>query len=34
VGPGFEFADFEMLRDTRAEAEAVKQRHPDATPFV
>jgi uncharacterized protein len=34
VGPGFDFADFRMLRDLPAEAEVVRGRHPDAAPFV
>lgn len=34
VGPGFEFADFELLHDRPAEAEIVRQRHPDVAPFI
>ncbi|CAN5905795.1 cupin domain-containing protein [soil metagenome] len=34
VGPGFEFADFQMLHELPAEAEAVRQRHPAAAFFV
>jgi len=33
VGPGFEFEDFEMLRD-RADAEAMRQRHPEVAEFI
>jgi len=33
VGPGFEFEDFEMLRD-RADAEAVRRRHPEVSEFI
>jgi predicted cupin superfamily sugar epimerase len=29
VGPGFEFADFELLRERPAQAEALRRRHPD-----
>ena len=34
VGPGFEFADFEMLRDGAADTIAAARRHADATPFI
>lgn len=34
VGPGFDFADFEMLRDDQARATAATARHPDAAGFV
>ena len=34
MGPGFEFSDFEMLRDRSGDAKTVKQRHPEAAPFV
>jgi uncharacterized protein len=34
VGPGFEFADFQMLSELPGEAEAVKRQHPELTPFV
>jgi uncharacterized protein len=34
VGPGFDFTDFQLLRDRPAEAEVVKARHPDAAPYV
>lgn len=34
VGPGFEFADFEMLKDRPGEAEAAARRHPDAARFL
>ena len=28
VGPGFDFADFEMLRDRPGEAEALRRKNP------
>lgn len=34
VGPGFEFADFEMLDSLPDEAAALKQRHPDLAVFI
>src|SRR5262249_11593975 len=34
VGPGFEFADFQVLRDRPVDAEAMKRRHPDVAPFI
>jgi predicted cupin superfamily sugar epimerase len=34
VGPGFDFADFEMLDQRPDEAEALGRRHPDLTMFV
>ncbi|HEX5727032.1 MAG TPA: cupin domain-containing protein [Longimicrobiaceae bacterium] len=34
VGPGFDFADFAMLADAPAEAEAVRRRHPDAAALI
>jgi uncharacterized protein len=34
VGPGFDFADFEMLRDRPAEAEALALAHPELAAFV
>jgi predicted cupin superfamily sugar epimerase len=34
VGPGFEFADFQMLGDTPAEARQLCDRHPGLAPFV
>jgi predicted cupin superfamily sugar epimerase len=34
VGPGFEFADFQLLRDRPVEAQAVRRRHPDVAPFI
>ena len=34
VGPGFEFADFEMLDSLPAEAATLKQRHPDLALFI
>ncbi len=34
VGPGFDFADFQMLRDRPPESAAAACRHPDAGPFV
>ena len=34
VAPGFEFADFSLLRDDAAKAEDVRQRHPDVTGFI
>jgi predicted cupin superfamily sugar epimerase len=34
VGPGFDFADFAMLRDCRAEGVAIDRNHPDIAPFV
>ena len=34
VGPGFDFADFEMLDQRPDEAESCRQRHPDLAVFV
>ena len=34
VGPGFDFADFEMLDQRPDEAEACRRRHPDLAVFV
>jgi predicted cupin superfamily sugar epimerase len=34
VGPGFEFADFEMLDSLPDEVAALKQRHPDLAMFI
>lgn len=34
VGPGFDFADFEMLRDRPDAANRVRQRHPDFEGFI
>jgi uncharacterized protein len=34
VGPGFEFADFEMLDALPAEAERVRRRHPESARFL
>jgi hypothetical protein len=34
VGPGFDFADFEMLDQRPDSAEAFRQRHPDLAMFV
>ncbi|HEV2126007.1 MAG TPA: cupin domain-containing protein [Chloroflexota bacterium] len=34
VGPGFEFADFQLLRELPAEVEAMRQRHPEVALFV
>jgi predicted cupin superfamily sugar epimerase len=34
VGPGFEFADFQLLRDRPVETEAVRRRHPSAARFI
>lgn len=34
VGPGFEFADFEMLRDNLGPAKVAAERHPEAARFV
>lgn len=34
VGPGFDFADFALLRDLPSDAEAVRQRHPELAQFV
>jgi predicted cupin superfamily sugar epimerase len=34
VGPGFDFADFQMLRDDRVEAERFNQRYPDLARFA
>ena len=34
VAPGFEFADFSLLRDDPAKAEDVRQRHPDVAGFI
>jgi uncharacterized protein len=34
VGPGFEFDDFDMLRDQPVDEQAAARRHPDASRFV
>lgn len=34
VGPGFEFADFEMLRDRPGDADRLRARHPQAASFL
>jgi hypothetical protein len=34
VGPGFEYADFEMLRDRPLDAALVRKRHPEMARFV
>lgn len=34
VGPGFEFADFEMLRDRTAEAHDLRARYPETASFI
>jgi predicted cupin superfamily sugar epimerase len=34
VGPGFEFADFQLLRDLPAEAAELRRRHPELADFV
>ena len=34
VGPGFEYDDFQMLRDLPEEAEAAKRRHPELASLV
>jgi predicted cupin superfamily sugar epimerase len=34
VGPGFEFDDFEMLRDRPEQARLVRERHPGVEPFI
>ena len=34
VGPGFEFADFELLADVGAHAEALCRKHPEARAFL
>lgn len=34
VGPGFEFADFKMLRDLPDEVERLRERHPHVASFV
>jgi predicted cupin superfamily sugar epimerase len=34
VGPGFDFADFELLRARPIEMEAARRRHPDVARFV
>ncbi len=34
VGPGFEFADFELLANVGAHAEALCRRHPEARAFL
>lgn len=34
VAPGFEFADFALLRDRPADAERLRRGHPDLAPFV
>lgn len=34
VGPGFDFADFELLRDRPAEAAALRERHPDLAELI
>lgn len=34
VGPGFDFADFTMLRDMAADADRVREDHPDLASFI
>jgi predicted cupin superfamily sugar epimerase len=34
VGPGFDFADFAMLRDCPGDSPAIDRAHPDIAPFV
>ena len=34
VGPGFEFADMELLRDVPESATSINRSHPDIAPFV
>jgi predicted cupin superfamily sugar epimerase len=34
VAPGFEFEDFEMLRDRPLDAETLRKRHPDLAPLI
>lgn len=34
VGPGFDFADFEMLRDRTAEAHGLRARHPETASLL
>jgi predicted cupin superfamily sugar epimerase len=34
VGPGFEYEDFELLRHRPAEAERLRQYHPEFSAFV
>jgi predicted cupin superfamily sugar epimerase len=34
VAPGFEFEDFQMLRDRPLDAETLRRRHPDLTPLI
>lgn len=34
VGPGFEFADFALLRDLPSQADAARARHPHAALFI
>jgi predicted cupin superfamily sugar epimerase len=34
VGPGFDFADFTMLRDMAADADRVREGHPDLASFI
>lgn len=34
VGPGFDFADFALLRDLPDEADALRRRHPDAAALL
>ena len=34
VGPGFEFEDFQMLKDRSADADVIRRRHPDLVRFV
>jgi predicted cupin superfamily sugar epimerase len=34
VGPGFDFADFQLLRDRPVETEAMRRRHPDVARFI
>jgi predicted cupin superfamily sugar epimerase len=34
VGPGFDFADFQLLHTLSAEADSARARHPDAAEFI
>jgi predicted cupin superfamily sugar epimerase len=34
VGPGFEYADFEMLRDRAGDADALRKRRPELAAFI
>lgn len=34
VGPGFDFDDFEMLRETAVAADAMRTRHPEGAAFI